>query len=270
MSDQSIFGENQNSPQGTPANNQPAGGQSQNDQVMTLLASIKNESGEQKYKTLEEAVKALSHSQNFIPTLQSEVKERDRIIAELQTKVSKVDTLETTLQELIQRQSNTPTSVELDEDKVASLVSNTLTRLEQQKSSKTNLETVITEVRKVFGDKASEVFYAKAAEEGLSAEEINSLAARSPKAVFKLLGLNTAPTNNESIDLKSLNTTNFKHSDGSNIKANSESVLLGATTQQVVEETRRSRQLVDELHAQGLSTYDLSDPKVYNKIFGNK
>lgn len=264
MSDQNIFGENQNNSQSvTPTQNQP-----QLEQVTTLLASIKNENGEQKYKTLEDAIKALAHSQNFIPTLVNESKEKERIIQELQAKAQKIDTLENTLQELIQRQGTPKTDAVIDEDKIAELVNQTLTRTQQAALAQANQKKVIDKLIELHGEKAGEVFYAKAAEAGLDKAEINSLAAKSPSAVFKLLGVDAPQTNSQGVDQGTVNTTGFKPTVDSALSRNKESVLLGATSKQVVEESQRSRKLVDELHSQGLSVYDLTDPKVYAKYFG--
>lgn len=266
MSDQSIFGENQNNlPQGTPAN-QPT---NQPDALATLLASIKNENGEPKYKTVEDAVKALAHSQSFIPTLQSESREKDRIIEELKTKVQKVDTLETTLQQLIERQ-NTPTKTDvvIDEDKIANIVNNSLTRIQQETVQKQNIQTVTSRLQELFGDKASETFYSKAEQAGLSKQEINALAAKSPAAVFKLLDVESATVKNTGLNQGTVNTTGFKQREDSALGRNKQGVLVGATSKDVVAEAQNARKLVDELHSQGLSVYDLTDPKTYAKLFG--
>lgn len=269
MSDQSIFG-NENNSQVTPAQpNQPNGGQPQLDQVMTLLAGIRNESGEQKYKTIEDAVKALAHSQSFIPTLQNESRQKDQLIEDLKQKVQKVDTLESTLQELVQRQSNTPTKVqEIDEDKIAELVNSSLQRSQRQAIAQENTKKVTDKMLELFGDKASETFYSKAEAEGLSKSEINDLAAKSPSLVFKLFGIDAQPVNNAGVNRSTVNTAGFKPNQDPVLTRNKESVLIGATTQQVVQESQLSRKLVDELHSKGLTTYDLTDPKVYKQYFG--
>ena len=60
MSDQTVF--DTENKQEVPVNDYSA-----------LLSNIKNERGEQKYKNIEEALKALASSQEYIPKLHREI-----------------------------------------------------------------------------------------------------------------------------------------------------------------------------------------------------
>lgn len=270
MSDQSIFGENQNNPQ-TPASNQTPsnGSNSPNDQLATLLASVRNENGEQKYKTVEEALKALQHSQTYIPELKSTLQQREAELAEARAKADRITELERTLEALTQNQNSSvnTTPQGLSEEQIADLVVKTLQKTETLETQKKNLNTVVNTMKQQFGDKAEEMFYNRAQELGLGKEEINQIAAKSPQAAFKLLGLGVSQETNGTPQGNSFNGGAFQPRPESEIRKNTKSVLLGATNKEVMEEMARTRKMVDELAAAGVSTYELSDPKVFSKHF---
>lgn len=274
MADQSIFGENQNSgtnpnQQGTPGGNPNA---LPNNDLGTILAGIKNERGEQKYKSVEDALKALQHSQEYIPNLKTELEKRDAELERLRQETAKINSLEQTLLELTQnKNSNTEQPPKgLSEEDIANLVSGQLTKLQQEAVQATNLNAVVETVKNKFGEKSEEVFYSKAKELGMSAAEINALAAKNPKAALKLLGLDdVAPNQSRNVPgAGSINTAGFTPPKDTAIGRNKNPVIVGATTEDLRLEAQNARNMVDELHAQGLSTYDLTDPKVFRKVFG--
>lgn len=267
MSDQnSIF----NDPNAAPPQNQNPpgnGGTPQDDDLATLLSGIKNERGEPKYKSVQDALKALQHSQEYIPTLKQTKEELEQKLAEAMTEVAKVKTLEQTVAELAQRITNAPTNtavVPVDEGKIAELVNRTLTQAQQATLQRTNLQSVVAAVKTVYGDKAEEVFYNKANELGMSRDEFNAMAARSPKAVLSLIGVGE---NKSTTTAQGVNTVGFQPKPDSFIKRNGKSVLSGAGAREIAQEREASNQMVNELHAQGLSVHDLTDPKVYFKHF---
>ena len=258
----------QQSGDGTPGN------ANSNDTLATLLGSIKNERGEPKYRTLEDAINALKHSQEYIPTLKQTKEELEQKLNDLMPQVNKVAELERVVQELTQRKPEpaTPGAPGLNEEQVAELVSRTLTRQQQQAVQTTNIQTVTTTVKSKFGDKAEEVFYGKARELGMSNDDFNALAARTPKAVLKLLGIDEqdkgspAPTRQST----SFNTEGFTPTVDSKIGRNTNKALIGATSQDIMIEHNNAKSMVEELAAQGLSISDLTNPKVYNKFFARK
>lgn len=270
MSDQSIFGENQNNSQ-TPANNPaPSNGQpSQNDQLATLLASVRNENGEQKYKTVEEALKALQHSQTYIPSLKTELETAKAELARAKAEAERIAELERTLETLTQNQNSSvnTTPQGLSEEQIADLVVQTLQKTSTEAEKKKNILSVVNTMKEQFGDKAEEVFYNKAQELGLGKDEINQIAAKSPQAAFKLLGLGVSQDLNGTPSKSGINSAAFQLTPESLIRKNDKTVLLGATNDEVMSEMQKSRQMVEELEKAGLSTYDLSDPKVFNKYF---
>lgn len=272
MSDPTSIFNNQNTPAPQDQNN---GGSnpptpSSNDALAHLLSGIKNERGEQKYKSVEDALNALKHSQDYIPQLSDKLRQQEQELAEAKAQAAKIAELENTLKALTQP-SQTPASQPavqgLTAEEVAALVNKTLTQTQQAELAKNNLSSVVDTVRKEFGEKAEEVFYGKARDLGMSMEEINSLAARSPVAALKLLGVDKGSPAPQPNSAGSINTSAFQPAADSLIGKNSKPTLVGATSEDLKAESLNARKMVEELHGQGLSIHDLTDPKVYFKHF---
>lgn len=264
MADQSIF-EN-NTQQVTPATttNQPA----PTDDLQDLLSQIKNENGEPKYKSVRDALVGLSHAQSFIQTLRTEKSQVEQERDSLKTTAEKVAELEKFVQQLTQReQQQTPAPQGLSEEAVARLVESTLTKKQQDDVAKQNLASVVNVVSKEFGDKAEEVFYAKAQEIGLSRAEINALAARTPQAALKLIGVTQTTSSSVSPNKTTVNTTSFEPTAQTYIGRNTKKLEVGATASELMEETLASRKMVDELAQKGMSINDLTKPSNYFKFF---
>lgn len=269
MADQaSIFGNDSTQQQAAPST-PGTGGTPPNDELATLLGNIKNERGEPKYKTVAEALNALKHSQEFIPTLKNSNQELEQKLNEAMEKLQRVSELERTVNELTQRTAQAPNQpAGMSQEQVAELVNRTLTTAQRQAVEKQNVDTVTSAVKEAFGDKAEEVFYGKAQEIGLSREEFNALAAKTPKAVLDLLGVGKTQTQRSSSP--TINTDGFQTSQVSFLGRNTKTVLLGASSHEVKEEAAAAASLVNELHSQGKSVYDLTDPKAYFKYFQSR
>lgn len=238
-----------------------------------LLGMITNEQGERKYKDVPTALNGLQHSQQYISTLKSENAKLMQELENLRVEVGKVRELEETLRTLTSStqvpKQETPQG--LDEKSVADLVNRTLSQREIEAIQKSNLSQVVSAVQSKFGAEAENKFYGRARELGMSNEEINSLAARSPQAVLSLLGIAGVEQKTEMFTApskQSLNTESYQPATETFVKPN-KGVLIGASTQQLIAESQNSRKLVDELHSKGLTTYDLTNPKEYFKYFGN-
>ena len=277
MSDQtSIFG-NQ-SPEPTtqvqqttqsPGTTQPF---SQSDPMKDLLAQIKNEKGEPKYKTIEDALNGLLHAQNHIATLVQEKRQVETEINELRPVAEQVKELRQVVERLTQPSTSQEQTVQvqgLTEEQVANLVQAQLTKSQQQQVSKQNLEAVVATVKAKFGEKAEQEFYGRAKELGMSVEEVNALAARTPKAALRMLGIEDtqqvrtgtpAPTG-------SINTTALSPNTSSFIGRNSRKLEVGATSQDLMEEAAAARKMVDELQQKNMTIEDLTKPSNYFKYF---
>lgn len=243
--------------------------------LQDLLKGIVNENGEQKYKTVADALVGLKNAQDFIPTLQKEKRELESRYQELEGKVSKIDALEATLLELTtgnKEEPSTTTGSSIDPESITKQVKDILNAEKTKTVQEQNLKEVVSAVKAQFGDKAEEVFYNKAKELGMSNEEFNALAARNPKLCLKALDISGNDANKQSGKFapsnSSLNTAGLKETPAPIFKRPERSVMLGATTQDLKNESAEALRMVQALHEQGMSVHDLSKPSLYSKMFG--
>lgn len=265
MSDQTIFGTNNQ--QETPVNNQqpPAN----NENVADLLSLIRNENGEQKYKTVKDAIIGLQHAQNFIQTLKTEKSQMEQEVSSLRPVAEKVTELEKVVLQLTQKPNEPATTGNsLSEESIAQLVEQTLTKKQQEEVAKKNIQLVSEQVKGAFGEKAEEIFYSKAQEIGLSRAEMNALAARTPMAALKLIGITeTKNIQNTTPSVSSINTAQLTPNQETFVARNNRKLEVGATAQEIMEESALARKMVTELHEKGMSIDDLTKPSVYFKYF---
>lgn len=266
MSDQTIF-----IAPNSQTTSEPIPATPQND-FTTILSQIKNESGQPKYRDTTEALNGLKHAQEYIPQLKGELSQKDRELESLRNEVLRLKTVEETVARLTERQqepeTHQPQVPAYDDQKIAELINQTLSRKEIETTQRTNLQSVVASLQQSFGDKAEEVFYGKAAELGMSKADVNKLASQSPQAVLQLMGVKGAPPVQEKrIAPSGVNTAGFQQIAETKISRNTKALSVGATTSEMMVENRNSKDMVSELHAQGLTMRDLADPKVYNKYF---
>jgi hypothetical protein len=243
----------------------------QND-FTTILSQIKNDMGQPKYKDTTEALNGLKHAQEYIPQLKGELSQKDRELETLRNEVLRLKTVEETVARLTERQqepeihqSQAPV---YDDNKIAELINQTLSRKEIETTQRANLQSVVASLQQSFGEKAEEVFYGKAAELGMSKADVNKLASQSPQAVLQLMGMKgAAPLQEKRIAPSGVNTAAFQQTAETKISRNTKALSVGATTSEMMVENRNSKDMVSELHAQGLTMRDLADPKIYNKYF---
>jgi transcriptional regulator with XRE-family HTH domain len=268
----SIFDSNSSVTPTTPAGSNPANVVQPN-AVDTMLQNIKNERGEPKYKTLEDALNALKHSQEYIPQLSQKIAEKDSELEAARQAASKVAQLEDVVRNLTQ--ASTPsantTPQGMTAEQVAELVNSTLSRKQQEEVATSNTNKVAQIVASKFGAEAESKFYGKAEELGMSKSEFNTLAAKNPKAVLSLLGISDTVVAPQQVKPSNsgtaLNTAGIQPQTDTFVTRNTSPTLVGATTRQLHEESAKARAMVDELHSQGKEIRDLTDPKVYFKLF---
>jgi hypothetical protein len=272
MTDQSIFNGNENQPATQPNQSaaQPAQPVQTPDPIADLLASVKNERGEAKYRDVTEALNGLKHAQEYIPSLKNELSAKDQALAAALAEVERLKAVEESVRAFTSQPAPAvqPTAPVFDEKKIADLVTQTLTQREVQSAQKANLSTVVTSLQQSFGADAEKVFYDKATELGMSMEEMNVLAAKSPKAVLTMLGVKVGAQSSSVAHIPgSVNSSAYQPRQDSFVGRNNKSAMIGATTEDLQMEAHNSRKMVEELHAAGLTVHDLSDPKVYKKYF---
>lgn len=154
-----------------------------------LLAAIKNEQGEPKYKTIEDALKALANSQAFIPKLLDEKRTVEEELKSLREKAGKIDSIEEVVRKLTENQPKpveTPPASGVSAETVAELVKKQLEEITTQTQAKQNFTEVQNALKQKFGEKTKEVVAAKATELGVTPDKLGELAATSPAMVLAL------------------------------------------------------------------------------------
>lgn len=269
MSDPTSIFNGQNT-EATPQ--QPAGTAPANVQidptVLTLLGEIKNERGEPKYKTLQDAIVALKHSQEYIPTLTTQLSQKDSELATARAEAAKIAELERTLQALTQKTTEEPTSPNpgLSKEQIAELVSQTLTQRQQEELAQSNARAVAQALQSQFGTEAEKKYNEKAAELGMTVAELNALSMRSPKAVLGMLGAKETPSSFK--PSPSVNTAALQPHQETFVGRNSVPVMIGASDQEKMQEIKRATQMIAELESKGMTLDDMHNPKNYFKYFG--
>jgi hypothetical protein len=277
MTDQSsIFKDNQESGNTTPNTvDNKSTNANQDTELTDLLSGIKNERGEPKYKTLKDAIIGLQNAQTYIPDLKKTVSEKDAEIERLRAENERVANLEETVRKLAERSSGDAPSSKpaLSVQEIAELVNtsleSTLTQREVKQKQEANIKTVVTSLKSAFGDTAETKFNEKATELGMTVQEFNTLAAKSPQIVLTALGITKTVTNQSVTPSKgTVNSEGFVPNPQSHIGKNTTSALTGASSKRVKEETEASKKMVEELHNSGKTVGDLTNPKEYAKFFG--
>jgi hypothetical protein len=214
--------------QDTPPNNN----QNQPD-LATLLAGIKNESGAQKYNSVEDALRGSAHAQAYIQELktklEAEAAEKARLTAEL-SKASNIDDVVSKLASQLQSsktQDNPPKVEGLNEDAVKGLISGYLDQQKQQDAAKANLDVVQSAMSSKYGDKAQEVIHAKAKELGVTPEYLGQMASTSPQIILQLFGVTASTQKGTSVSTSSVNLPPINNGPKERVKAPDYSLLGG-------------------------------------------
>lgn len=188
MTDQSVFSQNQEAPQVTPEN-QPT---LNNSELANQLASIKNENGEPKYKSVEDALKGAAHAQDYISELKGKLSQYETDLQSTQAELAKRESVEDVVSRLTAKPDEgtqeTPAPQSLDEQSLAKLIEQQLTQRDAMSKAQQNKALVDKALQEQFGDKARELVASKASELGLSVEKIGALSEESPQAVLALFG----------------------------------------------------------------------------------
>lgn len=276
MSDQTNVFEN---PEGNNNNPAPA---TNNDNYSAMLASIKNERGEQKYKNIEEALKALQSSQEYIPKLHQEIDNLKSQKNTLEEQYEKALSIGEKIDLLLEERDRSgapfddnggeppppepkepPAQNNLNTDDLYRDFRQRMRNEEASLVQQRNFEEVNRALSQMYGDKAYEFIANKSTEYGMSVEQMKQLASTNPKAALSLLGVSGKKEMNIS---NSYNSSNFKTTEDNEIRRNQKS-LIGGTTADINNEFRNSSKMVEQLHERGMSINDLTNPQNYYKIF---
>lgn len=152
-----------------------------------------------KFKTNADLARAKMESDVYIKTMETKMDQ----LREDHMKVLEESKAQTKLQELIDRlenrsdsqnQQNTPAipadNRSFNPDELDSIISNKLTQVELQRKEKANFDQVQNKLKDVFGDNSASVLRDRMNTLGLTSEDVNALAKRSPNAFYNTFGLN--------------------------------------------------------------------------------
>lgn len=137
-----------------------------------------------KYASPEDALVALPHAQSHIETLELEM-------VTLREDLAKRKAVEDVLEEINKKPTDTVTEPQFTPEQLDALIENKLIAKDAQAVAQSNISEVVNMFVQEFGDKekAEAIYDQKAKELGLNVDYINNLAATSPKAVFRLFGM---------------------------------------------------------------------------------
>lgn len=160
-----------------------------NDLFTDQLAAIKNSDGAPKYDSVEKAIEALQHSQQYIPELQSKMTSQETLISELTAKLEASQSV----QDIITKQTTpievTPTSApSFSEQDIEALVTKQLEQRNATTQADTNASTVNTTLTNKYGANAQAEIASKAKQLGMKPSELGELAKKNPTMVLALFG----------------------------------------------------------------------------------
>lgn len=229
----------------------------QENSLETILMTIKNDKGEPKYASVEEALKGLQHAQSFIDTLKSEK-------SQLEQEVNARKSVEDALKGLSAQQEAPETpSVGIKPEDIKALVDQQLNSFKAASAESENVLKCEASLKAKYGEKAGEVLKTTAEKLGKKPEDLQILAAKDPQL---FLGLFTGELKKDTTPNVGggLNSLGFQSTGETTVRRNNASLWKDGDLRGEFDSSKR---MVEELHAQGLDTYSLTDPKVYFKTF---
>jgi hypothetical protein len=198
MSDQTVFDDTTKPiiPPTTPVT-------TQTDPFVDKLMLIKNEKGEPKYKTVDDALVALYNSQEFIETLKTEKRQLEEQFQIVKAEKDKLGSIDDFVQRLNPNAKPTqppatPAKEDgLSEERVAQLLETTLQKREREALMQQNLNTVVGQLAQTHGDKTKDFIRKRAEELSTTPAALKELAMSNPTMAMTLLSgasIKQAPT----------------------------------------------------------------------------
>jgi hypothetical protein len=169
-----------------------------------------------KFKTVEDLARGKLASDDFIKKLEeetatlrtqlaivNETNDRTKLLEQIMTNLNTntPNPQDTTTVQTTQTTDNQPNSLSLDD------IVKLMDAREQARKQTQNWNSAVSEVSKVYGDKAEEFIANKALELGLSVEVLKSLGSTSPKALLNAIGYTNNPNQHSNMTSSSSNTT---------------------------------------------------------------
>lgn len=191
-----------------------------------------------KYSSLADVHKAFPHAQQHINTLEQE---NARIKAELEKRRTAEELLNDIQNSLTQPVPATTEIPTISANDISQLVKAEIEKREVENVAKTNQHFVVQEFTKKFGEKAQAEFEKIAADLGVPVTSLNALASTSPKAVFKLAGIdaNAQTTKSGKLESDVTTITSPANEDANNIR-----VSLNGGAREDAAAIRKARELI--------------------------
>lgn len=174
--------------------------------VSNILDTLVGEG--KKYASAEDLAKGYSNADVFINQLKDE---QGQLRGELDKRLNAedmVDTIKREREELrASQETQENTTPQLNEKAISDLISQTLDQRNTQTTVDANIHQVDSKMKELFGtDKAGEVVQSKAIELGVSVEYLQDVAAKSPKAFYSVIGIDSSKTITPSMTASTTNT----------------------------------------------------------------
>lgn len=215
------------------------------DAYQDLLGIVTNEEGKPKYASVPEAFKGLVHAQDHIKTLEQELNA-------LKAKAQEEASIQEAIQAASPEEPQESQAPQFNEETFNALFEKRMQEAERAKTSQANQAKVKEALVSKYGASAKDVFYEKAQQAGLSPERAEQLAAESPQLVMSLFGVEqqvakpipTSSYNTAGMDFKNdaVPTKVINGEERINLPKGEKSVLVGATTGELVSEMRRHKE----------------------------
>lgn len=152
--------------------------------LLTKLQSITREDGTQKYQTVEQAFDALAASQTYINTLETDNKLLAGEAAKIGALEEQLNTLNSKVSTEEKPTENTNPSGGLTAEQAETLFTQRLDERDQLATRRANLAQVNDALANKYGDKAYAAIEAKAAELGMTLDQLKVHASDNPKLIL--------------------------------------------------------------------------------------
>lgn len=200
-----------------------------------LLATITASDGRQKYSDVQTALESITHKDEHINTLEADN-------ATLRAEVEKREGLQEVLEQIKAQQAETtevtPSVSGLESDTVLDMIKAALETDKTQTQAKQNAAAVFDALNNKYSDKGMVIFESQASELGMTPEALTKLASTSPKAVFKMLGLDHKKDVTKNLT-SSVNTATLEQHQQQ--QPERKKVMLGASTKDIVSAWNRHK-----------------------------
>ena len=149
-----------------------------------------------KYASIADVHKAFPHAQKHISTLEDENKQLKEELARRQAAEEVLNTIQQRMETPTQQQEAPPVTSLQD---IQALVQQELRREKEASISMANQHEVVNKFTQLYGDKAQTQFEQLALELNVPITYLNGLAATSPKALYKLAGIDSSKNTNSGV-----------------------------------------------------------------------